>query len=135
MKPDYRTCLIAYENRGLLQVWPWDCNYVKPAKGVTVEVWNSTKLGFRPCGADCTFAYPDSSGDPDVTLEEFSSRGFGPAAANVAPGDIMVVMRDTKTRLPLSVLRPVTIRAGYVHTIHMRPASSEQLARMPEDAR
>jgi hypothetical protein len=121
-------------SRGVLQIWPWDCTVNSEARAVTAEVWNYDEAGLVPC-TDCRIYYPDDSGFPDVNLTDFSSATVAPAVTSAAPGDIMIVVRDTKTRLPLSVMRPVTIRAGHVHTIHLMPASKDELANLPKQAR
>jgi hypothetical protein len=120
-------------SRGLLQIMPFDCSQ-RRASGVTVEVWRYDEVGVRPCGDDCKVWYPDSSGLPDVTLTDFTPSSQAFATARAAPGDIMIVMRDTKTRLPLSVLRPVSMRAGYIHQILIFPASTAELGDLPRDA-
>jgi hypothetical protein len=122
------------ETRGLLEITPWDCSQ-GIATGVTVEVWNSDEAGYHPCGEDCRPLYPGDNALPDRTREEFSSSSLGSAAAYADPGDVMVVMRDTNTRLPLGVLRPITIRAGFVHMIALYPAPAGELEDLPDDAR
>jgi hypothetical protein len=90
-------------------------------------------LGSAGGHAYVTYAHDDSV--LDVTVTDYSSRSGVPAQTLAPPGDFMIVVRDTKTRLPISVLRPVTVRAGYLQYFFMYPASRKQLAQLPKEAR
>lgn len=123
---------------GMLAFLPYDCAYARGAemraKGVTIDLWKVDIRGIQPCG-ECLVRYPNDNGVLDVTVTDYSSRSGFPAQTLVPPGDFMIVVRDTKTRLPISVLRHVTVRAGYVQYFFMYPASRKQLAELPKEAR
>lgn len=125
------------KSRALFYFFPLDCVYSTAtevrAKGVTIEVWTVDAQGFHLC-PDCRVAYPADDGLADVTISDYSSRSSGAAVASVPPGEVMAVMRDTKTRLPVSVLRPINARAGYQHYVFLFPASKAQLAMLPANA-
>ena len=100
------------------------------SSAIPVSWRNHNFCGARSGAQDSRF-----SGDnafPDRSFKDFSSQSVGPAIAAAGPGNIMVVMRETKTGLPLSMLHPVTVRPGYVHVINLYPASRDQFADLPK---
>jgi hypothetical protein len=124
------------QSRGLLQVYPFDCTQARLAYGVTVEVWtwDDGESRYLPCD-HCRFYYPNETGFPDPSRKAFSLGTFVPASARADPGDVMLIMRDATTRVPLSVLRPLTVRKGHVHQVYMFPASTAELADIPDGVR
>ena len=118
--------------RGLLQVQPVDCEYWN-AWGLTVEVWRFQGSRYVRC-TDCAIAYPDKTSTPDPSVREFRPWSFNAAEVALPPGEVMLVVRDTQTGRPVSVMQHAEIRAGYENSVLMFPASKRQLAELPEEA-
>jgi hypothetical protein len=120
------------EKLGALAINAFDCRGL-PGKGITADI-RLEGDGFRPC-SDCSIWYPDDNGIPGLTLKDFSSRGLSIAFAFLPPGRVTVVLRDTETQSPVSVIGPLYVRAGYFRDPLIFPASRLQLARLPREAR
>jgi hypothetical protein len=121
------------DSHGLLFVQQEDCDFWN-ARGLTLELWNYSVSGYRPC-TDCVIMYADDMGLPDATLKEFQGLSRAPATVVLPPGDFMLIVRDTRSQRPVSVLQHLDIRAGHENRVVMFPASQEQLAALPSDAR
>ena len=119
--------------RGFLWLQPLDCA-MWDAKQVTAEVLVHGAHGFEPC-EDCVIWYPSDGNTPDVALSDLSTRGVIIFVGNVPARQVMIVVRDTASRLPVSVLWPLMVAADQLHLVLMVPASASALARLPAELR
>lgn len=121
---------------GRLLVAPYDCRD-EPAKGVVLEVWRPESDGYHPCSACGPIVYSDDDHLPAPDLTEYGSAGLQ-ASVDVpadAIGDLMLVIRDTKSRLPVGVLRRVGGQPGGFAILSVVAASMTQFKTLPPAAR
>jgi hypothetical protein len=117
---------------GIVTIVPFDCAY-RQAKRVKAELFVAMETAFRRCD-ECQISYLNPL-LPDPTLEDFSAPGPSTATvANVPPGNVFVVMRDTATSTVLGGLL-LPVQADRYHLVYLYPASKEQLARLPVEVR
>jgi hypothetical protein len=117
---------------GLLEVQAEDCEGWS-ITGTTVELWNAKAGGYTRCDT-CPMWYPDDDGNPDVALTELSSKTGDPARTVLPAGEVLVIVRDTRSQLPIAV-KSVRITPGYQHMLKLYPASTSELSHLPQAVR
>ena len=124
---------IADATRGLLEIQPQDCDYWL-AWGLTAEIWRLRLSGYELCD-DCTVVYPDAAGTPDPTLTAFGANGRSQAEVALAPGEVLVILREQETGRVVSALPRVTVATDTEVSVSLFPASREQLDVLPAAVR
>ncbi|HEX5659237.1 MAG TPA: hypothetical protein VFX59_18715, partial [Polyangiales bacterium] len=121
---------------GTLLVSPFDCRD-EYATGVTLEAYRPIQGGYQSCMNCGKVTYTADNNFPDPSLTEYATLGLI-ALLNVPADDVqdlMLVIRDTASGQPISVLTRVGVRMDEFLVITMYPASRKQLDSLPAGVR